>query len=141
VASKPSKAQQHKAVGEGLAVGCLILGRTELPSGKTDVELSFRRAWRTWPHARDFPAVKAGPERDDIYFQIMGDSASRRPPGIALWNVGRMLRPELTEGWDMADARDLLVQFYGIPVEAWVELARAFTDRLVGADVEATDSS
>ena len=42
-----------------LAVGCLILGRAELPSRKTDVELAFQRAWRARPTARDFPQVRA----------------------------------------------------------------------------------
>jgi hypothetical protein len=65
--SKLSKVEQQKAVGEGLTAGCLILGHVELPSGKTDVELSFRKAWRSWAHTGTLPAVKVGPDRDDIY--------------------------------------------------------------------------
>jgi hypothetical protein len=129
--SRPTKAQQLKAVGEGLAVGCLMLGHHELPANKMNVELAFQRAWRSWPHAGRFPSVRADLERNHIYWQIIDESARRRPPIIAFWDVGRTLRPQLQDGFSMDDARDLLQEFHDIPTDAWVELARLFTEALL----------
>jgi hypothetical protein len=131
MASKPTKAQQLKAVGEGLAVGCLMLGHHELPANKMNVELAFQRAWRSWPHAGRFPSVRADLERNHIYWQIMDNSARRRQPTIAFWDVGRTLHPQLQEGFDMDDAKDLLPKFHDLPIAAWVELAQLFTDALL----------
>jgi hypothetical protein len=131
MASKPTKAQQLKAVGEGLAVGCLMRGHHELPANKMNVELAFQRAWRSWPYARHFPSVRADLERNHIYWQIMDSSARRRQPTIAFWDVGRTLYPQLQEGFDMDDAKDLLPKFHDLPIAAWEELAQLFTNALL----------
>jgi hypothetical protein len=131
MASRPTKAQQLKAVGEGLAVACLMLGHHELPANKMNVELAFQRAWRSWPHAGRFPSVRADLERNHIYRQVMDDSARRRQPIIAFWDVDRTLRPQLQEGFSMDDAGELLQEFHDIPTTAWVELAQIFTGALL----------
>jgi hypothetical protein len=76
--------------------------------------------------------VKAGPDHDDIY-HILADSPRRRGPLIAFWELGHTLRPQLAANWDMDDAKDLVVQFYGIPIEAWTEVARVFAEHLIGS--------
>jgi hypothetical protein len=129
VPSRLSKVQQQKAVGEGLAVGCLTLGLTQLPSEKLNVELSFRHAWRSWRPAHNFPSVQAGPTRDDIYYQILHKSAHRRG-AIAFWEVDRTIRPLLSDDLDLESVANLLVGFYGISEERWVDLAREFSQRL-----------
>lgn len=127
---KPSKAAQQTAIGQGLAVGCLMLGHTNLPSQKTNIEFAFRKAWRDWPHAGQFPQVRSSVERDDI-MRILHDSAGRRRPIVAYWEVRRSLQPVLASGFDLEDASDLLVSFYSLPIDAWQQLARAFTDDLL----------
>lgn len=139
--SKLTKAAQQKAVGEGLAVGCLALGRTELPSGKTDVEFAFRHAWRRWAHVGSFPQVKAGPAQDDIYYQIMGRSENRQGPSLAYWEVGRTLRPQPVGEWTMDEADDSLRDSYGLPLSAWVDLARLFCDDLTRTRSEQPEGS
>lgn len=129
--SKLTKARQQTAVGEGLAIGCIALGHTELSANKMAVEFAFQRAWRDWPQARMFPQIRAGLDRNDIYYQIMGRSGNRQGPRLAYWNVGRTLRPQLSEGSDMEDAEDLIEKFYELPMSAWANLARAFCDDLV----------
>ena len=129
-----SKARQQKAVGEGLAIGCLSLGYTELPSNKMNVEFAFRVAWRSWDYARQFPTVKTGPAQDDIYYAIMGRSQRRRGPRLAYWEIGRTLSPMLEDGYDLESAEELLVSFYGIPLEGWQELARVFGNDLGAVD-------
>jgi hypothetical protein len=130
MATKLTKATQMTAVAEGLAVGCLELGHTELPANKMKVEFAFRVAWRVWPHRSQFPTVKTGPADDDIYYQIMGRSARRRG-AIAYWDMSRVLRPTLLTVEDVDDALELIAQFYSIPAEDWVELTRVFTDELL----------
>ena len=82
-------------------------------------------------HARRFPSVRADLQGNHIYWQIMDNSARRRQPIIAFWDVGRTLRPQLLEGFDMDDANDLVREFHDLPTAAWVELAQIFIDTLL----------
>ncbi|MEO8136172.1 MAG: hypothetical protein ABI831_19625 [Betaproteobacteria bacterium] len=124
-----TKAKQETAVGQGLAVGCLALGVTAVTSKKMSVEMAFIRAWRDWPQARHFPTIRADLERNDI-LPIIHDSPRRRGGYIAEWAVGRTLEPLLRGDWDVDEAGAQLEIASDVPLEGWIELARAFTDDL-----------
>lgn len=124
-----SKARQHIAVGEGLALGCLAVGVTEVMGEKMDIEFAFRHAWRRWPHARAFPAVHAGPQRDDL-LHILDRSEGRRSAHLTGWSSSWPFVPYLAEHWSIEDTAEILAGSSGVPLAGWVDLARTFVDRL-----------
>jgi hypothetical protein len=124
-----TKATQETAVGEGVAVGCLALGVTAITSARVDVDLSFSYAWRNWPSSRVFPVVKASLDRNDLR-RILHDSANRRWSMLAAWECGRMYEPYLRSDWTIEEAGESLAENTGVGLEAWMELARLFVERL-----------
>jgi hypothetical protein len=126
---RPSKAQQERAVGEGLAVGCLSIGVEAIRAQKMTVELAFRHAWRNWSYASQFPTVHASAERDDL-MRILRDSAGRRSSIVAEWDCGRELRPGLRSDWEVVEAAATLESDTGVPLHGWEELTNTWTERI-----------
>lgn len=124
-----SKASQHTALGEGLALGCLAAGIAEVEGGKVDIELAFRHAWRRWPHARAFPAVHAGPQRDDL-LHILDRSEGRRSAHLTGWSSSWPFVPYLAKHSSLEDAAEHVAGSSGVPLSGWIDLARTFVDRL-----------
>ncbi|MGW3788452.1 hypothetical protein ACWD5Z_27995 [Micromonospora chokoriensis] len=129
-----TQAVQQTEVGDGLALGVLAVGVDSVPRDKMAIELAFRRAWRKWPHASTYPAIKAGPSFDDIYIQILLRSERRRW-GCTVWrNEGNRLYPELVgESWTFEDGMELHVRASGVPEAGWRQLAELFLDSLHGS--------
>ncbi|MFF1632637.1 hypothetical protein [Leifsonia sp. NPDC058248] len=117
-----TKAQQQTAVGEGLALGAIMLELEGVNGNKGTLELDFRRAWRDWKYAELFPAVKADFTRDDV-LRIMHDSSRRRGPVVAHWEGSWPFVPVLrVEQWtadEVAESIDAPV-----PAQAWADLVR-----------------
>lgn len=115
--SPPTKARQEIDLGEGLAIGCLALGAAAITSAKQAIELSFRRAWRAWPHTTRFPQVHAGPQRDDIW-RILGASAGRKHSYLAEWvATGPELEPRVRQDWGLDEIGEQLADNTGISAE------------------------
>ena len=128
----PSKAQQETAIGEGLAIGCMALDVPAVKSAKMGVEFAFMRAWRSWPHAAKFPAIRADLDRNAIT-RILHDSQGRRNAHAAAWETaGREYVPFAKQDWSMEDLADSAGRDFSVDLEAWKELAQAFMDDLNG---------
>ena len=126
--------QQYTDVHEGLAIGCISRGHTELPSGKIAIESAFRYAWGRWSHSHRFPLIRANLLRNDGLLQVIGSSQGRRGSHLAAWEVGRVLRPFLRQdNWTLEDAVELLEQHTGINLAGWEQLANLFIDDITGA--------
>ncbi len=124
---KTTKAQQHTAVGEGLALGAWMLGVERVNGDKTRLELDFRAAWREWPYAHHFTTVKAGPAQDDV-LHILRDSASRRGVVLAHWEGAWPFVPTLhVEGWDAREVAEKIMD--EVPAQAWADLVRLWLQR------------
>jgi len=71
--------QQETAVDEGLVLGTVMLGLSEVGGTKQLLEFDFGSAWRNWAHRDRFPSIKTGPSQYSIV-GILGKSANRRGP-------------------------------------------------------------
>ncbi|NNC14049.1 hypothetical protein HII28_19500 [Planctomonas sp. JC2975] len=124
MASSGSTTQQHTAVGEGLALGAIMLGLIEVNGSKGTLELDFRRAWRNWEYAALFPAVKAVGDRDDV-IRILIDSHGRSGPRVARWDGSWPFVPVLrVEQWTADEVADSIDK--RVPAHAWADLVRAW---------------
>lgn len=101
-----------------------MAGIDGVTGNKTTLELDFRRAWRRWPYAHHFPAVKAGPAQDDV-LNIMSMSPRRRSPIAAEWQGQWPFVPVLiNDDWTTDEVADIIHE--DIPAEAWEQLVRAW---------------
>lgn len=96
-----------------------------------NIEFAFQRAWRNWSYRSRFPAVHADVARDDL-LRIIGKSEGRRSADLSGWASEWPFVPYLREDWKLGDVGELLESSAGVPLSAWVELARAFRDDLRG---------
>jgi hypothetical protein len=79
-----TRASEQTALGQGLALGAIMLGVENVMSSKLTLELSFRRAWRIWPTSRLFKSINAGPRADDIVHVL--HASGRKPRNkFAFW--------------------------------------------------------
>lgn len=121
----PSRAAQHKIVGEGLAVGLLALGVEAITINEALVESAFERAWRNWTGRSRFPAVRTGSTGTDIV-GIVRSSARRRGPHIADWGHEGQYVPRLCVEGSLDDAARAVGEPVGVIHVQWLELARGF---------------
>lgn len=126
MAANLSKARQETAVGEGLAIGCRALGFTAVTSNKMAVEFAFVRAWRDWRYASTFRVVHATHARNDL-LRILHASSNRRGVIVADWSCGRYYEPRLRGDWDVEECASLVERGTDVPLDGWIDLARAFT--------------
>ena len=129
VREKMTKTQQQKAVGQGLAVGCLSLGVTEVPYNKMGIYFAFGHAWSEWPWSSRFPSINASLQRNDLV-NILHESAGRSGVVVAAWQIERTLKPYLNNDWDVAEAAEMIGEWYEVPSDGWMQLAKSFLDRL-----------
>lgn len=127
-----TRTQQLKTVGEGLALGAWMLGVTEVTGDTTRLQLDFRKAWREWAYAARFPAVKAGPDQDDV-LHILRDSPSRGGVVLASWEGGWPFVPRIRmQDWEAHEVAEVLDE--SVPAEAWAGLVRQWLERPRVAD-------
>ena len=111
-------------MGEGLALGCIALQIDVVEGSKMDFELSFRRAWRSWPYRSAFPVVRADVGRDDL-LRIVGRSQRRRSAHLTGWTSQWPFVPYIAETWSVEEAGEILEGSTGVPLVGWVALALA----------------
>lgn len=120
-------AGQETAVGEGLALGCVALGRESFMASKMVIEFAFGRAWRTWGYHRLFPAVHGSLERNDL-LRIIAKSPRRRSAHLAGWSGEWPFVAYVADGWALDDIADLIDE--PIHLEGWTDLASAFLEQV-----------
>jgi len=118
-----SKATQETEVAQGLALGALMLRVDNVSGKKTTLEYAFRDAWRGWPDAERYPAIKTGPTYDDV-FRVM--DKSMRPPRNHLvhWESQWPYIPARLVDWDDQDLADVINEH--IPAAHWADLVRVW---------------
>jgi hypothetical protein len=127
--SAMTKAAQETAVGEGLALGLVALDVDNFNGSKMSVEFAFQRAWQDWTHRGTFPAVHADVARNDL-LRIIGKSEGRRSAHLSGWASQWPFVAYVHEDWEVEEIGELLESSFGVPLNAWIELARAFIDDL-----------
>lgn len=121
-----SKARQQTILGEGLALGALMLGVEQVHGQKQNLEFDFRRAWRDWGYRDLFPVIQAGPRRDDV-LHILMDSASRRSARATYWEGAWPFVPVARFEWSADEVAEHLHD--EIPAEAWLRLSEVWLQR------------
>jgi hypothetical protein len=117
-----TKAVQQKHVGQGLALGAIMLDLPEIHGNKTTLEFAFRHAWRDWNYRDHYDAVDAGPHRDSV-FHIMSDSRKRGRDTLVFWESDWPFIPALlVDGWTANEIADIIND--QIPAAAWADLVR-----------------
>jgi hypothetical protein len=121
-----SKAQQEKAIGEGLALGFISLGIPSISSASQTLDHGFAHAWRNWPHAREFPQIRGSIPQIGIQ-RILHMSATRN--SMAVWDVSgvRYVPSVRLPNWTVQMVADDLFAETGVRLSAWESLARDFT--------------
>jgi hypothetical protein len=130
-----TKARQETIVGEGFALGCVIVGRESFNGQKMSIEFAFEHAWRDWPFAARFPAVRADAQRNSL-IGIIDRSPRRRSSCLAGWASEWPFTPYIEESWSPAEVADLLAHECGVPEKGWRELAQLFLDHLDRANAQ-----
>ncbi|MFC5061166.1 hypothetical protein [Actinomycetospora atypica] len=127
MASGATTTRQRGEMGEGLAVGCLVVGVTALaPTAPLDPALEH--ALDGWPWAARYPVVRRTPQLVDTFARSPG----RRGLRIAQWVRSRgLVVPQLRDDeWDLTAACARLEEGTGVPARRWIDLTRAFLDGL-----------
>jgi hypothetical protein len=127
-----TKQQQVAEVVEGLGLGLVALGVTNVASGKLDLELAFSHAWRRWDHANDYPSIGRATKPDNEFW-IGVTKSERRKRAVVLWHKeGREYRIGIRyEDWTPEEIADLIGSR---PLNHWVDLASRFRGRLDGLE-------
>lgn len=119
--------QQQKAVGQGLALGALMLGVQAVNGDKGTLESDFRRAWRDWAYSAFFSAVRADVARNDL-LRVLHDSSRRRGVVLAYWEGAWPFVPTLTVGeWTADEVADIIDE--RIPASGWADLVSHWLSR------------
>ena len=121
--NKSSRAEQETAVGEGLAVGAVLLHIDSVSNNKATSELNFRRAWREWGPAHLFPAIHAGPSRDSL-IHILSASSRRATPHLAHWVGEWPFIPEILVDWPLVEVAEHVDE--RVTANAWSTLVNTW---------------
>lgn len=123
---RPSKATQETVIGDGLAIGCISLGASEIPGNKLNARLAFQAAWHGWSPARDFPDVHASTDTDDFY-RILNQCAGRRT-GVMAWEIRGVLVPRRRHllDWQLEDVAAHVGSDFGLTLREFEQLAGKF---------------
>lgn len=121
-----TKAQQETALGEGLALGAMILGVDAVNGNKTTLELDFRAAWRAWPHSSKLPAIDAGPSKDSL-FPVLRKSVGRSTHHVAEWHGTWPFVPVILQDWTVNELADSIHE--DITADSWRDLVKAWMKR------------
>jgi hypothetical protein len=115
--------QQHTEIGEGLAVGCLVLGITATTSQPEPLDAAFARALPGWAWASRYPTVRREPDLAGI----LRSSARRRFSRVARWITSRgVFVPQLLDPeWDLGAACVRIEERTTVPARRWTGLAEA----------------
>lgn len=127
--------RQRTEVGEGLAVGCIVVGVAAVADDGGALDAAFSSALAAWPWATRYPVLaRAG---RPALATVMQRSASRRAVKVAQWVTYRGLHvPQLRDdAWDLAGACAGIEEATTVPARRWCDLAEAIVgaldDRLV----------
>jgi hypothetical protein len=123
--SAGTRGAQVAAIGEGLAVGCLVLGAGAVDPD-VDVTLAFGRAWRSWPWRSRFPAVRAT-VTGDVVRRILRRPIGRRDR-VAYWSRDPGWTPRLRVDRSARELGAHLAETTGVPLQGWLVLAATFLD-------------
>lgn len=131
-----SASQQRNAVSEGFALGMVVCGYDSIEFDKVAVDLSFEGAWRSWSHRHRFSQVSTDLRNGSDGCWVLSRVSVRSKTFAFYWGSdGRSLDVIARQhDWDVdnPDDVDFAVSVISgeVGLDGWVELARAFLDRL-----------
>lgn len=121
-------------------MGCLLIGVTRSIYSKLPVEFAFMYAWPRWAPARNFPIVRGGPERNDIW-RLLQTHDRRTSAWFATWvQQDSSLYPETRNSWETEEAADAIAEHSGVSAAGWVELAELFVSHLKTEEYSRSDA-
>lgn len=123
-----SPAVQQTAVGEGLALGCIALGRESFNGTKQNIEWAFAQAWRSWPYRSRFPAIRADIHRNDL-LGVIDKSPRRHSPRLAGWS-GQWPFVAFTDDDEYDAIAEVIAPEAAVPLSGWKDLAQALLAHL-----------
>lgn len=129
-------ARQRTGVSEGVALGLAVLGRNDLSGhSKVSIDLAFTGAWRSWLYTGRFPQVNTDLSKGFDGARVLSRATGQKHTVALCWGDGWPLTIHSNyDGWDVNDEDDvaLVVRHISddVPLQGWVDLARAFLDRL-----------
>lgn len=126
--------RQRNSVSEGIALGLVILGQTDLPFNKVTADLAFTGAFRDWAYTDRFPQVRTDLSKGSDGVRVMTRASDRKQTFVFFWDTNRRLTVHLRQGgWDPDDPADIdyaVSMIDGdVPAEGWTDLAQGFLDR------------
>jgi hypothetical protein len=134
VAITPTR--QRNSVSQGIGLGLLLQGISELPADKVKLDLAITRAWRNWEFKDRFPQVATDLRKGMDGVRVLTRAGERRQGFLLWWTVDEsawvmvLRQPD----WDPTDEGDLdfaLEMLDGdVSAEGWRSLARGMLDAL-----------
>ena len=122
--------RQRTEVGEGLAVGCLVVGIAAVADDHGALDTAFAFTFADWPWSTRYPTVLRA--RRPVLPPVLQESTSRRTLTVAQWIPSRGLYvPQLRDdAWDLTGACTAIEEATAVPARRWCDLAEAFVDDL-----------
>jgi hypothetical protein len=131
---KLSPSRQRNAVSEGMALGIVMCGRSELPWDKVGIDLAFEAAWRNWSYSVRFSQVSTDLRNGSDGVWVITHADERKQVWNLFWDTsGSEIVIYLRDTWADVDfdpvevARSIDGE---VPAEGWKELAVQFLTRL-----------
>src|SRR5687768_2115784 len=120
-------ATQESYVSQGLALGVLANEVAHVVAGKVEFDLAFSRAWRSFPHRTEFPAV-ANPNRADPYYALLFLGQRRNGLLLAGWSrIDQVWKPYVwNHGWSVEESGETLARWTQVRWGDWQDLGREF---------------
>lgn len=118
-----TRARQQSHLGQGLAIGAIMIGVDQIHGNAVTLEFDFRAAWRAWPYRSRFPSIKAGPKDDEV-FHVLASTVRRQGAVLAHWVGAWPFVPVIRENWTPEDVAEVIED--SIPAEAWASLVTAW---------------
>ena len=129
---KITPARQRNAVSEGIALGLVMCGRTELPFDKLRIDLSFEGAWRNWPYQDRFSQVGADLRNGSDGVWVMTHAERQRQVWNLYWeHSGAVFTIYARSQWsEQLDPVAIAESIDGdVPADGWHVLAQDFLIR------------
>ena len=125
--------RQRNAVSEGMALGLIMCGRTEMTwDDKIGVDLSFEGAWKSWAYRDRFPQVSTDLHRGSDGVWVMTHADRQKQVWTLYWEMdgNRLVIHPRSGDWDLDPDDTARVIGGDVPAAGWRDLANDFLTRL-----------
>lgn len=131
--TKMTRDKQVMEVVQGLALGTLHAGTSEVTSSKLDLEFAIGRALRSWSGAGRYPGLADFIQGPNYVYLGFGKSARRGGVVHAAWErAGKVWVPYLTmPHFAVEESLEMFAQFAAVDsISGWRDLGVKFVEHL-----------